>query len=405
METNLTTTPHIPRPKVFQAGDGPRVTVYCVRSRGTKTWEVRDKIAGRGHRQRRKFADRDEAMRYAQTRAIFGVNQTSARWRLTYDQCWDAEQALLKLRPAGKSLLQLACEEMERWELAQRLTTKQSPLVADVVAQFLADKARQAVSDFHLRGLKIRLNRFSQAFHLPINQVAHPELAAWLDSLNVSGRTWNNYREALAGLATFAKHRKYLPADWTEVEAIAPIKLKRRRIQIWTPDNMSALLSASSKRLLPALVISAFAGLRSEEVQRLRWEDVKWDKDYIFLREEITKTARTRTVPLLEGLAEWLRPWSEASGPVSTFKDLAQPKCRLARRLGLTWSRNILRDSFISYRLAATQNLAQVALEAGNSPAIIHRAYLELTTAAEAAKWFSILPRSLEQNVLPLKFR
>jgi hypothetical protein len=38
----------------------------------------------------------------------------------------------------------------------------------------------------------------------------------------------------------------------------------------------------------------------------------------------------------------------------------------------------VLRRSFISYRLAAIQNTAQVALEAGNSPQMIFRHYREL---------------------------
>jgi len=55
--------------------------------------------------------------------------------------------------------------------------------------------------------------------------------------------------------------------------------------------------------------------------------------------------------------------------------------------------------------VAATQNVAQVALEAGNSPGMIHRYYLELTTPGEALKWFEIRPKTVTQNVLPLKFR
>jgi hypothetical protein len=37
----------------------------------------------------------------------------------------------------------------------------------------------------------------------------------------------------------------------------------------------------------------------------------------------------------------------------------------------LPWKHNALRHSFISYRVADIQNVAQVALEAGNSPGMI----------------------------------
>ena len=61
--------------------------------------------------------------------------------------------------------------------------------------------------------------------------------------------------------------------------------------------------------------------------------------------------------------------------------------------LKIDWPRNVLRDSFISYRIAIVQSADQVALEAGNSPSIIFKHYRELTTPDVAAKWFSILPK------------
>jgi len=43
-----------------------------------------------------------------------------------------------------------------------------------------------------------------------------------------------------------------------------------------------------------------------------------------------------------------------------------------------TWKRNAMRHSYISYRVAETQKVAQVALEAGNSPQMIFQHYREL---------------------------
>jgi hypothetical protein len=42
-----------------------------------------------------------------------------------------------------------------------------------------------------------------------------------------------------------------------------------------------------------------------------------------------------------------------------------------------------------------------VALEAGNSPAIVFRHYRELVTADEARRWFSIAPTAAS-NVVPM---
>ena len=53
---------------------------------------------------------------------------------------------------------------------------------------------------------------------------------------------------------------------------------------------------------------------------------------------------------------------------------------------------NGLRHSFISYRVGKTDNENKVALEAGNSAAVIRSNYLKMVTKAKARQWFSIKP-------------
>jgi hypothetical protein len=69
--------------------------------------------------------------------------------------------------------------------------------------------------------------------------------------------------------------------------------------------------------------------------------------------------------------------------------------------VGFAWKHNALRHSFISYRVAQTQNVAQVALEAGNSPRVVFSNYRELVRPADAAKWFGIAPDG-EEKVIPM---
>jgi hypothetical protein len=59
----------------------------------------------------------------------------------------------------------------------------------------------------------------------------------------------------------------------------------------------------------------------------------------------------------------------------------------------LTWAKNGLRHSFISYRLAILYDTARVALEAGNSPEVIFESYRELVMPEAATAWFEIKPR------------
>ena len=58
------------------------------------------------------------------------------------------------------------------------------------------------------------------------------------------------------------------------------------------------------------------------------------------------------------------------------------------------WKQNALRHSFISYRVSETGNVANVSLEAGNSPQMIFQHYKELVQPDAAKAWFAIVPAS-----------
>jgi len=65
------------------------------------------------------------------------------------------------------------------------------------------------------------------------------------------------------------------------------------------------------------------------------------------------------------------------------------------------WKHNALRHSFISYRVAAVKNIAEVSLEAGNSPQMIFQHYREVVDADEAKMWFAIAPDK-DEKVIPM---
>ena len=111
-----------------------------------------------------------------------------------------------------------------------------------------------------------------------------------------------------------------------------------------------------------------------------------------------------RLIPISENLADWLRVaprdkterlWPRSSNRYFIAQKLA------ASKTGTTWKANALRHSFITYRLAQTKDMAEVALEAGNSPTMIFRHYRELATEAEAKEWFGIVPAKGAVNVVP----
>jgi integrase len=163
-------------------------------------------------------------------------------------------------------------------------------------------------------------------------------------------------------------------------------------VTIFTPEEMTKLLHHAPPHIVPILAIGAFAGIRMAELNRLDWKAVDLERRIIEIRAGQAKTASRRVIPISDNLAAWLTPL-EKKGKIVRTKELQTHVPALARALNMEWPRNVLRDSFISYRIAIVQSADQVALEAGNSASIIFKHYRELTTPEVAKKWFAILPK------------
>lgn len=313
--------------------------------------------------------------------------------------------AAVKILPLGTTLKE-AVEFFSRRNPAsiEKLT------VREIADEMLAAKRAAKLSEFHLRDLTSRLKRFSDSFHINLCDVSGTMIQKWLDSMAACGRTKQNYLRIITTLYRFAIKRKYLPKEsFDEIEAIQPPKPELKEIGIFTQDEMREMLSVSRPEMVPWLAIAGFAGLRSAEITRLDWSEVNLVERYIEIKASKSKTAARRLVPITDNLAQWLAPYAKASGKVIEFRKWWLRIQRVIDAINakrtpenqFKWKRNALRHSFCSYRLAAIQNAAQVALEAGNSAQMVFRHYRQIVTVSEAAKWFNIVPQS-PANIMAL---
>ena len=265
--------------------------------------------------------------------------------------------------------------------------------VPEVVAELLRIREQDGASVAYLGQLRTTLNRFATKFTGPILEVTGPEVDAWLRSLDIAAVTRNSMLRCIKVLFSFAKAQNYLPDEKnTAVEQMQQVRVKSEDTTIFTPEEMAKLLHNAPPDLVPILAIGAFAGIRMAELERLDWKAVDLERRFIEIRAGQAKTASRRVIPISDNLAAWLTPL-ERKGKIVRTKELQTHVPALARALKMEWPRNVLRDSFISYRIAIVQSADQVALEAGNSPSIIFKHYRELTTPEVAEKWFSILPK------------
>jgi integrase len=174
---------------------------------------------------------------------------------------------------------------------------------------------------------------------------------------------------------------------------------------IYTASEMLRLIEAARLHrpdFVGSLVIGAFAGLRSSEIERLTWQDIS--KTFITASAKKRGTPSRRLVPIQPNLSDWLTAHAFKTGKVwrGTHDGFSDAQQEIAKAAGVTWKANGLRHSFISCRLAVVQDVAKVALEAGNSVATIHKSYRELVTPKDGKAWFSIRPTAPE-NVLAMQ--
>jgi integrase len=262
--------------------------------------------------------------------------------------------------------------------------------VGDVVKELLATKTASGRARHYLSDLRNRLDRFTTAFARPLNDVSAADIEKFLLGLDVSARSRNNFRAVIGTLFRFGQRRGYVSKEHPGIIGIDRSSYVPRDVAVFAPDDIRVMLKAARPELVPALAIGAFAGVRSEEIKRLKWEDVRLDQGHIEIRAANAKTKVRRLIPVSPNLRSWLAPLAKPSGPVSPFSNLGNQFLKLARRARVRWVRNGLRHSFVSYRIAQCGNVATVSLEAGNSPTIITRNYLRCVTPAAAEQWFSV---------------
>lgn len=325
------------------------------------------------------------------------------------------------LRPLGVSLLQAASEyasarkklppEVSLTDIVTAYLRLAPPgmdrkKVRDILKEYVADLQRRGKSDVYVGHVEKYLSKFATAFDCPLASVTTAEFSKWLWSLKAKDgrslalRSLFNHQRAVNGLINFAARRKYTPrelsVEFAELETPEPEAPTRA---VFTPKAFKTLLHGADSKSLAALVLGGLCGLRTAEIGRLQWDQVKLDQGVVVVDESVAKTQSRRVVPLCDSALAWLNICRKRRGAVCLAPE--KVTVRVAAEVGVPWVKNGLRHGYASYRLALVQDAAKVAFECGNSPQMIQAHYRSLVTEAEAREWFSIMPPKSGRKLAP----
>lgn len=238
----------------------------------------------------------------------------------------------------------------------------------EVAEECIRAKEAASLSPVYLKGFRHYLKRLCDDLGaVPIADVTTAQIDAWLVASSGNNTTKNNLRRNVVTLFSWAREQGYLLQERkTVAERAMTFAAPDAAPEIFTPDELRKILAVCKPVMLPLIVIGAFAGIRSAEIDRLEWSDILWEQGYIEIKARKAKTKSRRLVPLLPNLRAWLEPYRGKTGFICRLSNRSVRLNYLGEKAGIGWRQNALRHSFASYRLAELQDAAKVALEMGN---------------------------------------
>ena len=379
---------------------------------GAISWRVSGRL--HGLRVRRNFKIREEAgaeMAALNAKAAQAAgNIRTVSTFLTDDQLREAEAAFRRLTDATKSLSFYLDYALANYRAPEREIS-----IADAAGAYLETRkqehARGLLSACQLKDIRLQLEMLKSHFpNQTLSQLSRETLAAHCQRGNAGPKTFNNRRGVLFTFFKFAFFKDWLAAN--PLEKVPHLRVAHRRgsARTLSAEQAEKLMRHAEKidggAFVPFFALALFAGirpcLRTGEILKLKPEHVRLDTGVIHIEPEVSKVRMKRNVTIQPNLAAWLMAYPLEKFPIIPA-NLQHERARIAKEFAL--SHDIMRHTFISMHVAKFRSMGEAALQAGNSESIIRKHYLDLKTAAEAEKFFSIMPAAVPvDSAAPLAF-
>lgn len=157
-----------------------------------------------------------------------------------------------------------------------------------------------------------------------LNKFDVGEVKTFRDNLRNAGRSEGLTAKVIVVLQMLiadAVERKFCKYNPVKDLRRSHRKEKKRKLQVGvdipTNDDIRAILHAAEGEWRAAILTMIFTGTRSNELLALRWSDVNFDRQEIYIRQALDRSTRTfhdpkseagkRTIPILPFLANTLK--------------------------------------------------------------------------------------------------
>ena len=342
-------------------------------------------LAG-GERRRRRFKTKSAAQ-------LWLDSQSSEYRPLSQAQMLDASRAFALL-PDDVTLLDTA-----KFYLASRTAAK--PLPFDDAADRFIKSRSASLRSVTIRWYENALASFGAGIgDVPtVGELDRARIERELEPRTPSVR--NAMLRVLSAFFSWAVKSGYAVTNPTDgIEKSKVSRPKRSVLDIERTVAVLAMCEYALPSAVPYLAVGLFAGVRPNEIMKLRRDD--FGNGYIYLGPDVAKTSSERTVPIRDNLAAWLDKYPISSDGVFCGASITLTRTlrKLFDAVGIGDRKDILRHSYASYAYELTGDAARVAAELGHTDtSMLFRHYRGLVPPGSGKRYFSITPESVAQNL------
>ena len=337
------------------------------------------------------FSTRSEAE--AKRGELLAATRTQSKLtELSNAQVRDAQRAIERLSEAG---LDLTLDKAIELALPTLKTAGRAITVDQLFTDFAAAKASdwsEASKKSCATSAKTFLRRWSG--HM-VSAIDSDALEAWYEvTFSSSGYRAHEIRTIRPAFSWAVRRKLIKESPYARMEGV---KVKRKPIVIYTPDEAARLMNACPMNARAAFALLLFAGVRPKELTRLTWANIR--DGYIHITAAIAKTQQVRNIEMEPTCSAWLA----STGTHEPDEPICPPDwVRRARAIraaaGVHSQPDTPRHSYASYHLAAHKDVPTLKQNLGHAPnsdtLFIH--YRAAATPADAERYWSVLPHAKE---------
>ena len=308
----------------------------------------------------------------------------------------------LRARFFGKKIRRFCLTEAEAYQLGAEMVYTLRQGGAKALEKKGGMSMRGACSDFRTKhqgkskSHRDKVNQIADKLEkrFALAEVAPADLSKWFDTLPGSETTRAMYFRYIRMFFRWARKMRYVPEDPSEVLDAPKAAVGRN---ILTPEQMVKVLEVEMPKWMRAcMLLGAFAGIRTEEMMRMNWEDIDAATGEIEIRPGVGK----QTGGVLERIVDFTEPLRrrtadlEGKGKLVPVppRDFHYLRGEVARACGWDgWPDNCLRHSFATYHLAVSKNAGKTAYQMGHTnPSMVQRVYAVPAKKATGAAWWAV---------------